>query len=116
MGADMTDPSWPGQQQPQHPPGPPPNGGGGAGKGAGVAVGIVSAPVLLSVLVPLAVGGIGFVGAGLVLLAGVIAGFVLLFNPQPFWRGVGAGMLGAYGVLLLLFGACFAILVNADFG
>ena len=84
--------------------------------GGGVALGAVGGPVVVTLLSSLAAQVAGGELAVLVVGAGILGAFVLLLQSHPFWRGVGVGLLGAYAVVLLLFGACFAILSQMDFG
>lgn len=53
--------------------------------------------------------------AALVLtVVAVVGSFVLVLQRRPVLRAVGAGLLGGFGVALLVIGACTALVVQAD--
>lgn len=77
----------------------------------GFLVGLVGLPLLVVAL--LAAGIVETLGAGLVLLAGiaVVGSIVLVTRPDPFPRGLGAGMLVAMALApIVLIGLCFALI------
>ena len=110
MSGDWSGGGWGGNDQW---PGPPPE--RGSVRGAGVFVGIaVVTPLFL--VVSLTSLGVFAPVTPLMLLADPIVAAVLIARGDPFWRGVGIGMFIGIGILLLLAGACFAMLAGSDFG
>lgn len=79
----------------------------------GFFVGLVGLPAI--VFVVFATGLANALGEGGILLAGfaVIGAIVLVTRPDPFPRGVGAGMLTAAALApIVLIGLCFAMIDN----
>lgn len=91
---------WPGQERPPS-----------RIKGSGVAVGAFLVPVPVFALAVAVASAVGFLGTVVVLLLAAVGSLVVLVAAtDPFRRGLAAGLLITLSVVLLLFGACFAIL------
>ncbi len=91
------------------PPHPPPRTRHTGGLLAGIAAALFGVP-FAAMFAGYLGSGIGLVGAA---LAGVVLAFVALTRPDPFWRSFGVGMLTTFAVLLLLVGACVALVLGS---
>ena len=79
--------------------------------GAAVALGIVASFFVVVGVAILSAGvfWIGF-GAGIAVIVGAIW---LCLSPVPFRRGFGVGLLVGYAIVILLIGACFALVAGS---
>jgi hypothetical protein len=96
------DSGWPGQEPPRR-----------GVSGSGVAMGVFLLPVPVIALMVGAGWLAGAVASVVVLGVAIVAAFLMVVaQDDPFRRGLGVGLLITLAVVLLLFGACFAILTQ----